>query len=43
LIPHLSLDEVLDYFKEAYLNMPELKQIEKQIDERKLYYAQEDN
>ncbi|KAL9543246.1 hypothetical protein PS6_009391 [Mucor atramentarius] len=43
LIPHLSLDEVLQYYKTAYLRIPELAAIERQIDERKLYYAQEDN
>ncbi|KAI8987307.1 histidine phosphatase superfamily-domain-containing protein [Mycotypha africana] len=43
LIPHLSLDEVLQYYKTAYLRIPELANIEKQIEERKLYYAQEDN
>lgn len=43
LIPHLSLDEVLQYYKTAYLKIPELAAIERQIDERKLYYAQEDN
>ncbi|KAI7904111.1 histidine phosphatase superfamily-domain-containing protein [Cokeromyces recurvatus] len=43
LIPHLSLDKVLQYYKTAYLRIPELAAIEKQIDERKLYYAQEDN
>ncbi|CAO3628621.1 unnamed protein product [Mucor hiemalis] len=43
LIPHLSLDEVLQYYKTAYLRIPELSAIEKQIEERKLYYAQEDN
>ncbi|CEJ01364.1 Putative Inositol pyrophosphate synthase [Rhizopus microsporus] len=43
LIPHLSLDEVLQYYKTAYLRIPELHAIEQQIDEEKLYYAQEDN
>lgn len=43
LIPHLSLDEVLQYYKSAYLRIPELAAIERQIEERKLYYAQEDN
>jgi hypothetical protein len=43
LIPHLSLDEVLQFYKTAYLKIPELATIEKQIEERKLYYAQEDN
>jgi hypothetical protein len=37
------LDAVLDHYKSAYVRIPELAQIEKQIDERKLYYAQEDN
>jgi hypothetical protein len=43
IISHLSLDAVLDHYKSAYVRIPELAQIEKQIDERKLYYAQEDN
>ncbi|RCH97039.1 hypothetical protein CU098_007538, partial [Rhizopus stolonifer] len=43
LIPHLSLDEVVEYCKSAYLNIPELAAIEQQIDEKKLFYAQEDN
>lgn len=42
LIPHLLLEEVLIYHK-GYLNVPNLKSIEEQIEERKLYYAQEDN
>ncbi|KAF1798602.1 histidine phosphatase superfamily-domain-containing protein [Mucor lusitanicus] len=42
LIPHLLLEEVLTYHK-GYLNVPNLKSIEEQIEERKLYYAQEDN
>lgn len=42
LIPHLSLDEVLAYHN-SYLNLPNLESIERQIEERKLYYAQEDN
>ncbi|KAI8378714.1 histidine phosphatase superfamily-domain-containing protein [Choanephora cucurbitarum] len=43
LIPHLSLDEVMAFCQASYLNIPELAAIEQQIDERKLYYAQEDN
>jgi hypothetical protein len=39
----LSLDEVLQYYKTAYLRIPELHEIEQQIDQEKLYYAQEDN
>ncbi|KAG1148523.1 hypothetical protein G6F37_004245 [Rhizopus arrhizus] len=42
LIPHLSLEEVLTYHK-GYLNVPNLKSIEQQIEERRLYYAQEDD
>lgn len=42
LIPHLSLDEVLAYHN-SYLNLPNLESIERQIEERKLYYVQEDN
>ncbi|RCI05681.1 hypothetical protein CU098_013142 [Rhizopus stolonifer] len=42
LIPHLSLEEVLTYHK-GYLNVPNLKSIEEQIEERRLYYAQEDD
>ncbi|OBZ88395.1 Inositol hexakisphosphate and diphosphoinositol-pentakisphosphate kinase [Choanephora cucurbitarum] len=42
LIPHLLVEEVLTYHK-GYLNVPNLKSIEEQIEERKLYYAQEDN
>ncbi|EIE79258.1 hypothetical protein RO3G_03963 [Rhizopus delemar RA 99-880] len=42
LIPHLSLEEVLNYHK-GYLNVPNLKSIEEQIEERRLYYAQEDD
>ncbi|KAG0165881.1 hypothetical protein DFQ30_007893 [Apophysomyces sp. BC1015] len=42
LIPHLSLEEVLAYHK-GYLNVPNLESIERQIEERKLHYAQEDN
>ncbi|KAI9251544.1 histidine phosphatase superfamily-domain-containing protein [Sporodiniella umbellata] len=42
LIPHLSLEEVLTYHK-GYLNVPDLQSIEDQIEERRLYYAQEDN
>ena len=42
LIPHLSLEEVLAYHN-SYLNLPNLESIEQQIEERKLYYVQEDN
>ncbi|KAI9474837.1 histidine phosphatase superfamily-domain-containing protein [Zychaea mexicana] len=42
LIPHLSLEEVLAYHN-SYLNLPNLESIERQIEERKLYYVQEDN
>ncbi|CAO3658279.1 unnamed protein product [Rhizopus stolonifer] len=42
LIPHLLLEEVLTYHK-GYLNVPNLKIIEEQIEERRLYYAQEDD
>ncbi|KAI9487698.1 MAG: histidine phosphatase superfamily-domain-containing protein [Benjaminiella poitrasii] len=42
LIPHLLLEEVLTYHK-GYLNVPNIKSIEDQIEERRLYYAQEDN
>ncbi|KAI7908297.1 histidine phosphatase superfamily-domain-containing protein [Cokeromyces recurvatus] len=41
LIPHLLLEEVLTYHK-GYLNIPNIKSIEEQIEERRLYYAQED-
>lgn len=42
LIPHLSLEEVL-YYHKGYLNVPNLKAIQQTIEERQLYYAQEDN
>ncbi|KAI8084075.1 histidine phosphatase superfamily-domain-containing protein [Gilbertella persicaria] len=42
LIPHLLVEEVLLYHK-GYLNVPNLKSIEEQIEERKFFYAQEDN
>ncbi|ORX51606.1 hypothetical protein DM01DRAFT_1375330 [Hesseltinella vesiculosa] len=42
LIPHLSLEEVLNYHKE-YLNVPNLEAIQQTIAERQLHYAQEDN
>ncbi|KAI8976173.1 histidine phosphatase superfamily-domain-containing protein [Pilobolus umbonatus] len=42
LIPHLLLEEVLTYHK-GYLHVPDLKNIEQQIEERKLHYAQEDD
>ncbi|CAO3589087.1 unnamed protein product [Absidia cylindrospora] len=42
LIPHLSLEEVM-YHHKGYLNVPNLKAIQQTIEERQLYYAQEDN
>ncbi|KAI8366808.1 histidine phosphatase superfamily-domain-containing protein [Radiomyces spectabilis] len=42
MIPHMPMDEVVGYHN-SYLNLPNLQSIEQQIEEKKLYYAQEDN